>query len=285
MPIFGSKTVRHRWLIALAQAASLGFMPQAHATDAVAIDPAATSSVQDFDDQRFGGIQQKLHDWDVLIGPVVLYTPSFEGAKRMKFVPLPMISAKFYDRISVSPLGVTVRAYENSGFTLDVKGGLEMGRNEDDDNHLEGLGDVKSGGVFGTTLGYQIGPAEVYASIDKTIGGSEGLTGTLGAKVSHQYDRFLFSLGASMTLADENHVDSYFSVTQKQSARSGLAAYDAGAGIKRFDVEASVIYLINENWLVRSQVGVGFLTGDAADSPVTQRKVQPSAMFAVGYKF
>lgn len=283
MPVFRSTMFRHRCQVVLALAGAIGFAQQARATDAVAIDEAP--SVQNFDDQRFGGIQGKLHDWDVLIGPVLLYTPRFEGAKGMKLEPLPMISAKFYDRISVGPLGVTVRAYENSGLTLDVKGGLEMGRKEDDDDHLKGLGDVKWGGVFGTTLGYQMGPLEVYASIDKTVGGSDGLTGTLGTKVSHQYDRFLFSLGASMTIADENHMDSYFSVTKNQSVRSGLAAYDAGAGIKRFDVEASAMYFINENWLVRSQVGIGLLTGDAANSPVTQRRVQPSAMLAVGYKF
>lgn len=77
---------------------------------------------------------------------------------------------------------------------------------------------------------------------------------------------------------------SYFGVTSEQSARSGLRQYDAGAGLKRFDVDASFTYMATENWLIRGQAGVGFLTGDAADSPVVQDDVQPSAMLMVGYK-
>jgi outer membrane protein len=285
MPIFKSKLAQALILPAIAQMAILGLSPQAHAADAVAIEDSETPSVQNFDEERMGGVRQKLHDWDVVIGPVVIYSPAFEGAKDMKIRPFPMFSATIGGIVSVDPRGVSVRAYETKGFTLDLKGGYELGRAEDDDDHLEGLGDVDVGGVIGATLGYQIGPAEIYASIDKTIGGSNGLTGTLGAKVSHRYERFLFSAGVSATAADDNHMETYFGVTPKQSTRSGLDAYEANAGIKRFDVEASVTYMVNENWLVRGQLGVGFLTGDAADSPIVQRKVQPNAMFLVGYKF
>lgn len=245
----------------------------------------AAAPKERFDNGRFGGVRQKLSDWDVVVGAGAVYAPKFEGSDEFKVSPFPMISATFGDRVSIGEGGLTVDVLESNGLALSIRGGYDMGRKEDDSDHLKGLGDVDGGGVVGAQLSYTIGPAEIYTSIDKTIGGSDGLVGTFGAKISHQYDRFIFAAGASATVADGNHMESYFGVTKTQSARSGLREYQAGAGLKRFDVEASVTYMATENWLIRGQAGVGFLTGDAADSPIVQADIQPAAMLMVGYKF
>jgi outer membrane protein len=248
--------------------------------DIVAVPPS-----QGFDKSRFGAIGQKLHEWNVVVGAGAMYAPKFEGSDEFEVRPIPVISARIGDWVGIDPTGVTVDVLQSNGFTLSIKGGYEMGRSEDDSDHLRGLGDVDAGGVIGGKLSYQAGPAEFYASIDKTIGGSDGLVGKFGANISQRYDRFILSAGASATVADDNHMESYFGITPEQSARSGLRQYDAGAGLKRFDIEASVTYTATEHWLIRGQAGVGFLTGDAADSPIVQDDVQPSALLMVGYKF
>jgi outer membrane scaffolding protein for murein synthesis (MipA/OmpV family) len=43
--------------------------------------------------------------------------------------------------------------------------------------------------------------------------------------------------------------------------------------------------MATDNWLIRGQVGVGFLAGDARNSPIVQEDVQPSGMLFVGYRF
>jgi len=80
-------------------------------------------------------------------------------------------------------------------------------------------------------------------------------------------------------------MQAYFGVTPEQSARSGLARYDAGAGLKRADFSISATYMLDESWMVRGEAGVGVLLGDAADSPVVLEKIQPSGMLLVGYRF
>lgn len=235
--------------------------------------------------QRYDGIQGKLHEWDVLLGAGVMYAPKFEGSDEFKAVPVPFVSATFAGRVHVGGLGVTVDVYETDGLSFGVKGGIEMGRDEDDSDDLRGLGDVDTGGVIGGVVGYKLGMFEFSAAIDKTVGGSDGLTGTVGAKASHMYGRFLLSAGASATWADDNHMDAFFGVNAAQSARSGLDEFDAEAGFKRLDIEASVTYLLTENWTVHGQVGVGFLVGDAADSPIVKEEIQPSVLLGVGYKF
>lgn len=234
---------------------------------------------------RFDAFKDRLNKWNVVIGAGGLYAPKFEGSDEFEIQPFPMFSATIGEHITVDPRGISINVYNYQSFNFSTKVGYDLGRKEDDSDHLEGLGDIDAGAVVGGKLAYELGPVELYTSFDKTIGGSDGLVGTVGANISHSYNQFLFSAGASATWADANHMDSYFGVTAAQSARSGLAAYDAGAGFKRVDFEASVTYMTQKNWLVQGQVGIGYLVGDAADSPIVQDAFQPSAMLVVGYKF
>lgn len=234
---------------------------------------------------RFDAFKDRLNKWNVVIGAGGLYAPKFEGSDEFEIQPFPMFSATIGEHITVDPRGISINVYNYQSFNFSTKVGYDLGRKEDDSDHLEGLGDIDAGAVVGGKLAYELGPVELYTSFDKTIGGSDGLVGTVGANISHSYNQFLFSAGASATWADANHMDSYFGVTAAQSARSGLAAYDAGAGFKRVDFEASVTYVTQKNWLVQGQVGIGYLVGDAADSPIVQDAFQPSAMLVVGYKF
>lgn len=245
-----------------------------------AIPPASQ-----FDQSRFGGVRQKLHDWNVVVGAGALIAPKFEGSDEFKVWPIPFVSATFGDRVAVDPRGVTLNVYETHGLSLGARVGYDLGRQDDDSDHLKGLGDIDAGGVVGATIAYKLSAFEFYTSVDKIIGGSDGLQVEVGANASHTYNQFIFSSGVSATWADKNYMSTYFGVTPRQSVASGLAAYEAGAGFKRVDFQASVTYMATDHWMVRAQGGVGYLLGDAADSPIVQEKLQPFGMLTVGYKF
>ncbi len=246
---------------------------------------AADIQPSDFDTDRFGDVRGKLHEWDVVVGGGVMYDTKFEGSKDFEVSAVPFISATFGDVVHIDPRGLLVDVYKGNDFTVSAKGGYDPGRDQDDSKHLDGLGDVGAGGIVGGAISYELGPIELTAEIDKTLGGSDGLTGTFGAEFSHMSGQFLLSAGASATWADKNHMKSYFGVTSAQSARSGLAEYEVGSGIKRVDLEASVTYFATENWFIRGEAEVGFLLGDAKKSPIVEKDVQPSLMMVVGYKF
>lgn len=239
------------------------------------------------DERRYGPIRQKLSDWNLFVAGGAMYAPKYEGSDEFELVPMPMISITLGDRLTIDPGGLSLDVLDSNGLKLSVSGGYDMngGRDEDDSSHLKGLGDIDAGAVVGTQLSYEWGPMEFYASVDKTFGGSDGLQAQVGANVSHHVDRFMLSAGVSATFADDNYMETYFGVTAIQSARSGLPQYEASAGLKRFDIEASVTYMATENWLVRAQLGAGFLSGDAKESPIVQSDVQPSGMLFVGYRF
>jgi outer membrane scaffolding protein for murein synthesis (MipA/OmpV family) len=254
------------------------------AADAIAVD------TDDFtpppEPSRFGRIEQKLADWHVVLGGGAIIAPKYEGSDEFKIIPVPFVTATFRDTVTIDPTGADIAVYDHGPFALSARLGYEMGRKEDDSNHLRGLGDVDMGATVGAKAAMKFGPAEIFAQLDKTIGGSDGLLGTVGIEVTQPLSQSLMiGASASVIFADENHMQAYFGVTPEQAARSGLARYDAGAGLKRADFSVSATYMLNENWMVRGQAGVGILVGDAADSPIVVDKIQPSGMLLVGYRF
>lgn len=252
------------------------------AADAIAIVEVPTQP----NPSRYGPVRQKLADWNVVVGGGAIYVSKYEGSDEFKVLPVPFVSATLFDTITVNPGGASVALYDQGPFVFSGLLGYELGRQEDDSDHLEGLGDIDFGVTVGARAGVQWGQAQFYAQIDKTIGGSDGLLGKFGVEFTQPLSESLvLGLGASATVADENHMKSYFGVDAQQSAASGLSEYDPKAGLKRADISLSLTYSVNENWIVRSETQLGLLLGDAADSPVVQDEWQPSTMLVVGYRF
>jgi outer membrane scaffolding protein for murein synthesis (MipA/OmpV family) len=238
------------------------------------------------DPERFGPVRQKLHDWDVIVGAGVMYKPKYEGSDEMEISPIPFVSATFFDTLTIDPSGIELKAYEQGPFQFDVNVGYDGGRSEDDSDDLRGLGDVDGGVSVGGKATLTYGPADFFVSLDKTIGGSDGLLGTVGVELKQPVnEKLILGAGVSATFADKNYMESYFGVTAAQAARSEYKKYKAGAGVKNVDLSVSATYLINENWVIRGKQKLGILVGDAADSPIVKDKLQPTSMLVLGYKF
>ncbi|UVK45709.1 MipA/OmpV family protein [Mesorhizobium sp. AR07] len=269
--------------------AAMAILFSTHSGIVLAADAIAVNS-DDFipppEPSRFGRLEQKLADWHVVLGGGAIIVPKYEGSDEFKIMPVPFVTATFRDTVTIDPTGANIAVYEQGPFKLSARLGYEMGRKEDDSDRLRGLGDVDMGATVGAKAAVKFGPAEIFAQLDKTIGGSDGLLGTVGIEVTQPLSQSLIiGAGASVVFADANYMQAYFGVTPEQSARSGLARYDARAGLKRADFSISATYMLNQKWMVRGQAGVGILVGDAADSPIVVDKVQPSGMLLVGYRF
>ncbi|HVJ41419.1 MAG TPA: MipA/OmpV family protein [Dongiaceae bacterium] len=254
-------------------------------TSPAAAPPAGTSSANGDGTAGRSPILNKLAEWHVEIGAGGAVSPKFEGSKDQHLSPLPWFSATFGDRVKVNPEGIAVRAYSFDGFTLSGRLGYDLGRDEGDATHLNGLGDVDAGVNLGTEITYETGPLQLKATLDRTIGGSDGLVMALQLSYVRRFGRFGLSLGPSVTWADGNYMGSYFSVNHHQASRSGLSRYDADAGFKRVDFAADLSYDLTANWVLQSRANLGYLLPAASDSPVVQEKWQPSLMLGVIYKF
>ena len=258
---------------------------------APAVALAADVGAQDADPRadelsRLERLVQRLHDFETVIAAGGKIEPSYEGSDEFKISPIPYASMTFYDRITLDVTGVSAKVVELGPFSLYGKVGYDTGRSEDESDALDGLGDVDFGVTVGGRIEAAFGVFTAFAEVDKTLGGSDGLTGTGGLEVNYALRRWLrLGAEASATVADENYMDAYFGIDASQSQRSGYERYDPDAGLKRLDLKATATVAFSENWFVRGEAGVGLLVGDAADSPIVKNELQPSVMLVLGYRF
>lgn len=265
----------------------LTFLLFGAAPNALAADAGLAEQTPEppFDQARLHNEKPK-SNWSLIVGAGASYEPDYEGSDDFEVVPIPVIVFTYGDWLEIDPGGIAVTALRYEGFALAARVGYESGRDEDDNDRLDGLGDIDFAATVGAKASYTWNAFEFYGTIDQTINGSESLIGTVGAEFKAPVtERLILGAGVEAVIANDKHMESYFGVNAAQSARSGLPEYKAEAGLKRVNVSASATYMLSENWLVRGETSLGILTGDAADSPIVEEKLQPSASLFVGYKF
>jgi outer membrane scaffolding protein for murein synthesis (MipA/OmpV family) len=253
----------------------------AYSADAIL---AEQSPEPPFDQERLNPKTDR--NWSLIVGAGGSYEPEYEGSENFTVSPIPVIVFTYGEWLEIDPTGVTITALEHNGFALAGRVGYESGRDEDDGDRLKGLGEIDFAATVGAKASYTWNSLELYATIDQTIDGSESLIGTIGAEYQAPVtERLILGAGVEAVIANDKHMESYFGVNAVQSGNSGLPEYQAEAGFKRVEVSASATYMLTENWLVRGEASLGVLTGDAADSPIVDEKLQPSTSVFVGYKF
>jgi outer membrane scaffolding protein for murein synthesis (MipA/OmpV family) len=238
-----------------------------------------------FDQERFNE-QKPQKNWSLILGAGAIYEPEYEGGDKFEIQPIPVVVFTYGEWLEIDPRGITITPFRHDGFALAARVGYESGRDEDDADRLNGLGDIDFAATVGAKASYTWKGFELYATLDQTIDGSESLIGTFGVEYQAPVtERLILGAGVEAVVANDKHMEAYFGVNASQAARSGLPEYKAEAGFKRVNVSASATYMLSENWLVRGEAGLGILTGDAADSPIVEEKLQPSTSLFVGYKF
>jgi MipA family protein len=229
-------------------------------------------------------------DWKVRLGAGAAIQPRFEGSADFRAFPLPFVDVTYNDQVFLSTEnGLGFYLINSDSFVLGVSGNYAFGRDEKEDGRiLRGLGDIDAAvraRLFGS---YFIGPVELTAGVSRDLGGSEGFLADVGAYIGYPISpRLGVRGGVSATYADDTHMESFFGVSATQAARSvvGLPAFEAQEGFKRVDASLGAEYKLSDNWFIAVSGGVGFLIGDAKDSPITQEDTIPFGVVGVGYRF
>jgi outer membrane scaffolding protein for murein synthesis (MipA/OmpV family) len=101
--------------------------------------------------------------------------------------------------------------------------------------------------------------------------GHNAWTGDIGADgIAYPMDGLTLTLGPRLGFGDNRFADTYFGISETESERSGLEAYDAKGGLLSAGVELGARYLFNDRWGVEGGASWGRLLNDAADSPITE---------------
>jgi len=124
-------------------------------------------------------------------------------------------------------------------------------------------------GVF---AGYRFGDFRLRGELLKGIGGHEALRSQLGLdRVWRDGDRYVFSIGPRLLIADARYQRAYFGVTPAVSLASGLPAYRPRGGIYGVAAASGLSVQLNSRWGLFGYARYERLVGDAARSPIVRQ--------------
>ncbi|WP_247420631.1 MipA/OmpV family protein [Ralstonia pseudosolanacearum] len=227
-------------------------------------------------------------DWSIAIGPSVYVTPKYPGAHSSYVFPWVDQEIEYRHRFFSKGTDF-LGAYLVNDDTWQVGGNFQLDptwRHASDDARLAGLGNVNATVRAKVFAQYTVSFLTLSTDAEQDIlGNRQGLIVNGDAYVSAPAGRWLFSLGAGLSWVNRQYMGTFFGVDAAQSARSGLPAFAAGAGVRDRHLNAIVTCKLDDHWTASGSVTLARLRGDAADSPITQRRQQTTAMASVTYRF
>lgn len=264
-PLASALTVN--WLIIMAgiAGATMG-VASAHAAD-----ENYTTSTED----------AKGSTWSVVVGAGGAYAPDYEGSDDYEFQPFPFVSIVYDDFVFINGTSVGINLLNYEGLKAGPIARYGFGRDEDDNNALDGLGDVDDSIEVGGFVNYEIGIWSAGLIVMQDVGGGhEGLVAEAVTGVSVPLtDNLSSSLEGSATWASSDYMETYFGISPKQSARSGLEEFNADAGFKDVAVTLGLNYMFTESIGLSGRAQYKRLLSDAADSPIVDDKGSADQLF------
>lgn len=239
--------------------------------------------------------QSKKSPWQVTLGAGGVYMPEYPGSDVSEARALPLISVQ-YKRVflggapgSGSPGGLGAYVYDGDSLKLGavVSRDATDPREESDDVRLRGLGDIDPAVRAGLFSSYRIGWLTLSASAMTDV--SDKLQGTVAnfdAEVTYSpLPKLRLSAGPGVTWSDEEHMQTFFGVTDAQAARSVFVPYTPAAGVSVVRVSLGAQYLFTRHWFLGVRATAAQLQGDAADSPIVVDENQNLYAMFFGYRF
>lgn len=224
--------------------------------------------------------------WRFAVGGGLAAAPNFQGSDKYRLRVAPFAAAS-YGRFFIGFGGLGVNLYRDSGWRLGALVSSGAGRKENVDARLAGLGDVDrtvNAGLYAVNFGSGF----LTRAVVHTDVGGEG-HGTLArldvlARLPGP-GRVRFFAGPGLTWGSRQYTQTFFGVTEEQSARSALPEFQAGSGINSLRLTAGASYRFNPNWRMIGSVAATRLSGDAGASPIVETRAQYLAFVSAVYLF
>lgn len=216
--------------------------------------------------------------------------PAFPGADGVLWRPYVDVSRRRGDQqfpFKAPDETPRVAVYNRGGLTFGPAIGIVGKRSRDDVGGLDEVGFTIEAGGF---VRYWLSPRlRLSVEARRGINGHRALIGLIGADyVVRDRDRWSWSIGPRLTLASGRYAKTYFGVTPREAAVTGLAAYSPDGGPQAAGVVVSARRQLNRRWGVFGYAKYDRLFGEVADSPVVGRfgsRNQWSGGLAVSYVF
>ncbi|MDR6503949.1 outer membrane protein [Burkholderia ambifaria] len=213
--------------------------------------------------------------------------PKYEGGSVYRVLPLPLVNYK-KGHFFVNDLSTGVRFPLGAGFSTGLMATVAFGRDEDDADRLAGTDEIKITALLGGFVDWQHGPWSASVKVLQATHSGYGLTVRAGgAYTAALTPKDVLRVGMGTTWGNNGHMSTYFGVTDAEAMRSNgnLTPYAISSGFKSVDANVAWIHHLNKNWSTVASVGVKTLVGDAADSPIVEKRTAVLSTVGVKYRF
>ncbi len=232
-----------------------------------------------------GEPKRLLENWEFKLGTFSFIMPKHDGSKSMRFLTVPLMTAKYRKFITLRYTGVSVAApvpytdfklFASLTFNYDFIG---IGVNNFDE--------VEYGVIIAPSLTF-MPVKQVIASADfiKTVGGSESLEIKLSAMgIIKLTDRLTVMPSAFLIYGDANWMDLHFGVSAAESAEYRLPQFKPSDGLTRTGLTTIINYRLSTAWSWTTIISTEFLLNDSIASPTTHTPYVPRLimMFSVDF--
>jgi MipA family protein len=207
------------------------------------------------------------------VGAGVGMVPDYEGSEDYTGVPLLFARAGWSSGQYMQFLANTLKANLIAGDTWSAGPLLRYRGKRDDDvdnNKVKRMREIDEAIELGGFVGYMIGNWHVSFLLAQDVSDAhDGLVATLEAGYTMNLNPGVnLGISAFTSYASDDYMETYFGVDADNANRSGLSRYEADGGIKDFGTMVNLAYAPWQNWGVTGMLGVKWLLGDAADSPI-----------------
>jgi MipA family protein len=234
----------------------------------------------------------------VQAGMGLAIAPDYLGGIRRRVQPAPFLNMSYRTEhlgsIEFGGRGLAWAPLQTPLYGVGVMLGFSEGRGESTQGlgkhepipRLLGMGKIKAAAELGVFGNFTLAGASINAMLLKGAArGHGGVHGDLGAALPFQLGGLQWALSPGVRFGNATYNRAYFGVNAVQSLNSGLKIYAPRAGVYAVGLSLGSQYEINKHWALQSMLGAERLVGDAAKSPIVQRRIQPMASMQVVYTF
>ena len=235
-----------------------------------------------------------------IVGVAGGMAPDYQGSRDYRFVGAPFFKFTFWGERYAQLLAteLTVNVINHPVLRFGPSLNYRPGRSDDVDDpvvaKMKNIDDTAEAGAFiGAQFIDKSDPRHRFsATVDflHDVGDVyNGYNITLSARYWYPFSLPIdLTIGVSTTYADDKYMETYFGVTQGDSARSGLPVFSASGGIRDVTVSPGLVYHLSKSWHVGAGLRYQRLLSDAQDSPVVKDRGSADQWIyglAVGYSW
>ena len=228
--------------------------------------------------------------WTVELGFGGEWESQFAGSNNRQFEPDPYLNFAYRKGPTIWYTSITdygVYHSLNRRWVAGLSTGLEVGRDEDDDEALAGLGNIDDTWELRLDLAYRISEDLTIAGRAMTAGADKDNVYFLAAlyKLPLEFSKVELTVRSDISWGSKQHLQTEFGVSQQQSTTSGYTTYLPDAGLKSLGVAVSGKYKFSTHWFGYTEVSYEKYADAGADSPFVDNDYDIEAEIGIAYRF